>query len=126
MFDLVRDVERYPEFLSWVVGAKCFEESEHHQYAALELKIAGIRREIRTRNELEPGERLKLNLAEGPFRRFSGEWRFTDLGVGSKVELSLGFEFNNPLLVAAFSKGFINVANRMVDDFCRRADVLYG
>jgi len=126
MFDLVRDVERYPTFLSWVVGAETFEESETHQYAALELSVAGVSRKIKTRNELIPGELLRLSLDEGPFRHFSGEWRFRDLGLGSRVELSLGFEFDNPMLVAAFSRGFVSVANRMVDDFCRRADQIYG
>ena len=126
MFDLVRDVERYPEFLSWIVDARSLEESDSHQHGLLALSVAGIRREIRTRNDLIPGELLRLNLDQGPFQKFSGEWRFTDLGIGSRVELSLGFEFDNPMLAAAFSRGFISVADRMVDDFCRRADQLYG
>ncbi|MGB0514993.1 MAG: type II toxin-antitoxin system RatA family toxin, partial [Wenzhouxiangellaceae bacterium] len=67
MFDLVRDVERYPEFLSWVVGAETFEESDRHQYASLALSVAGLRREIRTRNDLVPGQLLRLNLDRGPF-----------------------------------------------------------
>jgi len=125
MFDLVRDVERYPEFLSWVVDAENYEETEDHQYASLVVSVAGINRRIATRNDLIAGELLRLNLAEGPFRHFSGEWRFSDLGIGSRVQLSLGFEFDNPMLVAAFSRGFVSVANRMVDDFCRRADALY-
>jgi len=125
MFDLVRDVERYPEFLSWVVDAESYEETEDHQYASLVVAVAGINRRIVTRNDLIPGEMLRLNLAEGPFRHFSGEWRFSDLGIGSRIQLSLGFEFDNPMLVAAFSRGFVSVANRMVDDFCRRADALY-
>lgn len=126
MFELVRDVERYPEFLSWVVDAECYEQTEAHQYASLVVSVAGIKKRIATRNELIPGELLRLNLSEGPFRHFSGEWHFSDLGSGSRVQLSLGFEFDNPMLVAAFSRGFVSVANRMVDDFCRRADALYA
>lgn len=126
MFDLVRDVERYPQFLSWVVGAECYEETETFQHASIQVAVAGVKRRIATRNDLIPGELLRLNLAEGPFKRFSGEWRFADLGIGSRVELSLGFEFDNPVLVAAFSRGFLSVANRMVDDFCRRAEQLYA
>ena len=126
MFELVRDAERYPEFLSWVVDAEIYEETEHFQYASLEVSVGGVRRRIATRNDLIPGELLRLNLAEGPFRHFSGEWRFSDLGIGSRVQLSLGFEFDNPVLVAAFSRGFVSVANRMVDDFCLRADALHG
>ncbi len=126
MFDLVRDAERYPQFLSWVTGAEIYEESETHQYAALELSVAGIRRKITTRNDLVLGKLLRLHLDEGPFRHFYGEWKFVDLGLGSRVELSLGFEFDNPVLVATFSRGFVSVTNRMVDDFCLRADRLYG
>ncbi|NCO19541.1 MAG: type II toxin-antitoxin system RatA family toxin [Gammaproteobacteria bacterium] len=126
MFDMVRDVEHYPEFLSWVVEATLFEESESHQYASLALSVAGVRREIRTRNELISGQLLRLNMDQGPFQRFGGEWRFTDLGIGSRVELALAFEFDNPVLVAAFGRGFVSVANRMVDDFCQRADKLYS
>lgn len=126
MFDLVRDVDRYPEFLSWVVGTECHEESETRQHASLELSVAGIRQTITTHNDLVPGELLRLNLADGPFRRFSGEWRFTDLEIGCRVELVLGFEFDNPVLATAFGRAFLSVANRMVDDFCRRADAIYS
>jgi len=126
MYDLVRDVERYPEFLSWVVDAECHEESEDYQHGSLVISVAGINRRIATRNDLVPGKLLRLNLAEGPFRHFCGEWRFSDLGIGSRVQLFLGFEFDNPVLVAAFRRGFVGVANRMVDDFCRRADALYS
>ena len=125
MFDLVRDAKRYPEFLSWVVDAEVSEETDTFQHAWLELSVAGVKRRIVTRNDLIAGELLRLNLDQGPFRHFSGEWRFSDLGIGSRVQLSLGFEFDNPMLVAAFNRGFVSVANRMVDDFCRRADALY-
>jgi ribosome-associated toxin RatA of RatAB toxin-antitoxin module len=126
MFDLVRDVKHYPDFLPWITGTEIYEDAETHQYAAIHLSIAGVQQRIATKNDLIPGELLRLNLAEGPFKRFSGEWRFGDLGIGCRVELSLGFEFDSPVLVAAFSRGFVSVANRMVDDFTRRAEQLYA
>lgn len=126
MFHLVRDVVHYPSFLSWVQHAEVHEEGETHQLASLEVSVAGVRRRIRTRNVLVPGEKLTLNMDEGPFRHFGGEWRFSDLGIGCKVELTLSFDFDSPVLAAAFNRGFVSVANRMVDDFCRRADALYG
>lgn len=126
MFDLVRDVKHYPEFLPWITGTEIWEDTETYQYAAIDLSIAGVHQRIATKNDLIPGELLRLNLAEGPFKRFSGEWRFRDLGIGCRVELSLGFEFDSPVLIAAFSRGFVSVANRMVDDFTRRAEQLYA
>lgn len=125
MFELVRDVEHYPDFLSWVTDAEIHEQSPHEQLATLELAVAGVSRRIKTRNTLEPGQRLLMSLDQGPFQRFSGEWRFVDLGIGCKVELGLAFDFDSPILAAAFNRGFVAIANRMVDDFCRRADQLY-
>lgn len=126
MFELVRDVEHYPNFLNWVRAAEVHEQDETHQLASLEVSVAGVTRKFRTRNELRPAERLTMKLDEGPFRRFGGEWRFADLGKGCKVELVLSFDFDSPVLAAAFNRGFVSVANRMVDDFSRRADALYG
>lgn len=126
MFELVRDVEAYPSFLGWVRDAEVHEQDDTHQLASLELSVAGVTRRIKTRNVLVPAERLSMQLAEGPFRRFGGEWRFADLGIGCKVELVLNFDFDSPVLAAAFNRGFVGVANRMVDDFCRRAESLYG
>src|SRR6056297_316051 len=88
MYDLVRDVERYPDFLSWIVAARTYEESEIHQLASLDVSVAGISRRIVTRNDLVEGELLRLNLAEGPFRHFAGEWRFENLGIGCKIGLT--------------------------------------
>jgi len=127
MFDLVRDVARYPEFLSWCSGSRVLEESENHQIASLRLKLAGMETAFITENRLFPGERLEMLLKDGPFSQLTGAWHFSPLGdVGSKVALHLSFEFNQRWLAMAFSQGFIRVADRLVDDFCRRADKLYG
>lgn len=126
MFELVRDVEHYPNFLAWVTHAEVHEQADGQQEATLQLSIAGLTHSIRTRNELDPGRSLSMQMADGPFQRFSGRWNFGDLGIGCRVELHLGFDFDNPVLAAAFNAGFVTVANRMMDDFCRRAEVLYG
>ena len=126
MFELVRDVEHYPDFLFWVTDVDVHAQGEHEQEATLELSIAGLRHQIRTINQLDYGRSLSMQMADGPFKHFSGRWTFSDLGMGSRVELTLGFEFDNPVLAAAFNAGFVTVAGRMMDDFCKRADKLYG
>lgn len=126
MFQLVQDVERYPEFLSWCVAARLLERSEDSQLARLEVSLGGLRHAFTTRNRLEPAERLTLSLVDGPFRQLSGEWRFQPLGErGCKIALELAFDFSSSMLSAAFRRGFSNVADRLVADFCRRADALH-
>jgi ribosome-associated toxin RatA of RatAB toxin-antitoxin module len=82
---------------------------------------------ITTHNRFVPGERLTLALVDGPFQRLAGEWLFEQLGgVGSKVTLVLNFEFSNTVLSAAFRRGFAHIADRLVSEFSKRADDVYG
>ncbi len=45
---------------------------------------------------------------------------------GSKVSLSMTFEMSSAVLSSAFRRGFTHIADRMVRDFCQRADQVYG
>jgi ribosome-associated toxin RatA of RatAB toxin-antitoxin module len=127
MYRLVLDVNAYPSFLSWCVGAQVLEQNDSLQLASLDVSIAGLRQTFTTRNRLVPGEQLSLELLEGPFRYLSGRWDFTPLDDrGSKVTLNLTFDFTSSLLSAAFRRGFSNVADKLVYDFSARADKVYG
>lgn len=125
MFDLVADVERYPDFLGWIEAAEVHENDATRQRASLLLKLGGMRWRITTLNRLQRASRLDLALESGPFRRFSGHWSFEQRDGGCKVELALEFQFDNPLMIATFSRSFKRVADRMVDDFCQRAGDLH-
>jgi ribosome-associated toxin RatA of RatAB toxin-antitoxin module len=127
MFRLVQDVPSYPKFLSWCKSSQVHEQSPEFQVASLVVRVGGITQTFTTRNRLSPGERLTLTLVEGPFRYLSGEWLFDSLGdEGSKVTLSLGFDFSSMVLSSAFRRGFTRVADHMVQEFSLRADVVYG
>jgi ribosome-associated toxin RatA of RatAB toxin-antitoxin module len=74
-----------------------------------------------------PHERLEMRLVEGPFRSLEGAWEFQALGeAGSRIGLSLEFQLSSGLVSNAFGKGFARVADRLVKDFCARADAVYG
>ena len=127
MYRLVKDVRAYPQFLKWCRASEVIEESDSHQLARLTVAVSGIEQSFTTRNRLTPGRQLAMSLAEGPFRRLSGDWLFTPLGEdGSKVTLRLSFEFSSGLLSSAFRRGFAHVADHMVGEFCQRAEVVYG
>jgi ribosome-associated toxin RatA of RatAB toxin-antitoxin module len=127
MFRLVRDVPAYPDFLTWCIESTVHEQSAGHQLATLVVRISGMTQTFTTHNRFVPGERLTLSLVDGPFRQLAGEWLFEPLGTeGSKVTLVLNFEFSNIVLSAAFRRGFTHVADRLVSEFSRRADHVYG
>jgi ribosome-associated toxin RatA of RatAB toxin-antitoxin module len=127
MFRLVQDVPSYPDFLSWCLRAEVHEQSAQHQLASLVVKVSGVTQKFTTRNRFVAGELLTLSLVEGPFRNLAGEWRFEPLGEdGSKITLVLDFDFSSRVLSSAFRRGFTHVADKLVSEFCNRADNVYG
>ena len=127
MFRLVQDVPSYPDFLSWCLRSEVHEQSAEHQLASLVVKVSGVTQTFTTRNRFVPGQLLTLSLVEGPFRNLAGEWRFDPLGDdGSKVTLVLDFNFSSRVLSSAFRRGFTHIADKLVNDFCKRADDVYG
>ena len=126
MYKLVADVPSYPQFLSWCTATTVHEQNEETQKASLTVRVAGVTQHFTTINALSAGERVGMKLFEGPFKNLHGEWRFTQLGAdGCKISLELEFEVNSGLVATMFGKGFGKIANRLVDDFCKRAEKVY-
>ncbi len=127
MFDLVVDVERYPEFLPWVVGAEVHEKSDSGLLASMEMQRAGVRERFTTRNEMNRPRRMSLRLVTGPFRVLEGLWTFSDIGgAGTRIELEMRFEFANPLIAMLFGKAFEHSCNQLIDAFIERARAIHG
>ena len=79
------------------------------------------------RNVLLPGQRIEMNLQEGPFTSLHGVWEFKALGdKACKISLDLTFDYAGPLVRATLGPLFNQAANTMVDAFCQRAKQLYG
>ncbi|MBQ0799799.1 MAG: type II toxin-antitoxin system RatA family toxin [Porticoccaceae bacterium] len=127
MFDLVTDIERYPEYMDGCVGAEVLSSESSEVVARLDLKKAGIRQSFVTRNRQHYPESIELSLEEGPFKEFSGVWRFLPLGdLGSKVSLEINFVLSHRLLSKPAQTLFTSVANNLVTSLTERAVTLYG
>jgi ribosome-associated toxin RatA of RatAB toxin-antitoxin module len=127
MFDLVNDVESYPQFLHWCSGARIDSRQRNTIEASLDIGVMGFHREFKTRNTLTAPEKIQLELVSGPFRRLNGEWRFKDLeGGGSEVALSLAFEVTVSPFGVVFAKVFEELAGSQMTAFIDRAKKVYG
>ena len=127
MFDLVDDIDKYPEFLHWCSGARVDVRQGNTVEATLDITVLGFQRSFRTRNTLRSPERIQIELVSGPFRRLRGEWRFGDLATGgSDVSLSLAFEVTLSPFGALFSKVFEELAGAQMHAFTERAAAVYG
>jgi len=126
MFDLVIDVERYPEFLPWVAGARLHEKSERDLRASMEMQRGGVRERFSTHNEFERPGFMTMRLVEGPFRLLEGRWSFTPIGeAGTRIELGMRFEFANPVISMLFGKSFEQSCGQLIDAFIGRARQLH-
>ena len=122
MFDLVIDVERYPEFLPWVGSAQLHEKSDRELQATLEMQRGGVRERFSTRNTFERPSFMTMRLVEGPFRLLEGRWTFTPIGTaGTRIGLEMRFEFASPMLSMLFGKSFEQSCNSLIDGFIARA-----
>lgn len=127
MYDLVNDIDAYPDFVPGCVNSRVEQQGDNFKVATLDISKAGIRKSFTTRNQLVPAERIDMSLVDGPFKDLSGGWRFIPLADDAcKIQFELDFEFSNRLLGMAFGKIFSEVTSRMVDAFVQRAKKVYG
>ncbi len=127
MFDLVNDVENYPQFMRGCKDAKVISESDEELVGELTLARSGIRQTFTTRNQLQRPDRIDMELVSGKFKNFSASWRFFPLNdEACKVSLRMEFEFDLSLIDMAAERLFSEVANAQVDALVTRADAIYG
>ena len=136
IYQLVADVEKYPQFLPWCARAEVLSRDEQGQTARLHLSYAGIRQSFTTRNTQVVDRSLHMGLVDGPFSLLDGLWRFVPLPLPAgkdcggddacKIEFELRYEFANAVLEVAISPVFDRIADTFVDSFVRRAEQVYG
>ena len=125
LFKIVNDVDSYPEFLPWCKDARLLSRDEKQLCGEIIVSKAGVTRAFSTCNDLYPYRRIDIHLKDGPFRKLEGGWEFTELRKDAcKVALRLDFEFSSGLMDKAFGIVFSQIANSLVDAFCKRANDL--
>lgn len=127
MFDLVNDVESYPQFLPWCGGSRILKREVDFFEAELLIAKAGFHKTFATRNYIDQGGRMTISLLNGPFSRLEGVWNFMPLREdASKISLDLEFEMSGMLSSLAFGAVFNQICNTMVSSFTTRAKQVYA
>ena len=126
MYDLVSDIESYPEFLPGCAGGTILKQDGDWVEASLALAKGGMQQVFTTRNRMLQNQSIEMHLLKGPFKHLSGIWTFEALGEGSKVHFELDFEMKNKLTQLTMGPMFGKVMNKMVDAFAQRAKQIYG
>jgi ribosome-associated toxin RatA of RatAB toxin-antitoxin module len=126
MYQLVNDINAYPEFLPGCVNSEILEKTTSSMVAEVGVAKAGIKNKFVTKNTLTEDQSIQMTLVDGPFKSLSGVWHFVALDEQAcKVMLDLNFEFSNKLIAAAFGRVFNELAGNMVQAFVERAKQVY-
>ncbi len=127
MFDLVDNVEDYPQFLPWCNQTRVEFRDEKKTVATLHINYLSVKSHFTTENEKENPLRMTIRLVDGPFRRLEGLWCFKPLAENAcKIEFQLSYEFSSKIFEKVIGPVFSQITNTFVDAFVRRADVVYG
>lgn len=127
MFDLVNDIEAYPEFLPWCSGSRIIKREGSIVEAEVMVSKGGFKKSFSTRNLNEEDRKITVALLEGPFSSLEGVWEFIPLREdASKISLDLEFEMSGKLASLAFGAVFNQICNTMVSSFTTRAKQVYG
>lgn len=127
MFELVADVERYPEFLPWCVACRI----KHHESpelftADLMIGFRMFRERFTSRVHLHRPDRIDVSYQDGPFRYLDNHWVFEDLGEQCAIDFFIDFEFKSRTLQKLIGGLFNEAVQRMVSAFETRAATLYA
>lgn len=133
LFELVADIEKYHEFLPWVVASRIIEKSEDVIIAELVVRFKIFTERYTSRVELkrpktekDSGE-IKVVMVEGPFHHLDNYWKFEPAKKGgTKISFGVDFAFKSKILDKMIGPMFGKAVEKMSASFEKRADELYS
>jgi coenzyme Q-binding protein COQ10 len=133
MFDLVADVERYPEFVPMCSAMHVRSVTDKGggitvMVATMTVAYKMIRQSYTSRATLDnPNLKILVEYLDGPFQRLQNRWSFHPAGEGAcEVEFFIDYEFRSRTLAMLVGALFDTVFRRMASAFEARADRVYG
>ena len=132
MFDLVADVEQYPEFLPLCESLRVIRRSQSGEgvetlVATMTVGYKAIRESFTSRVTLDrPRMRILVEYVDGPFKYLENRWTFKGSGPSCEVEFFIDYEFKSKILGALMGSMFDRAFRMFAEAFEKRADQIYG
>jgi len=133
MFDLVADVEKYPQFVPMCESLRVRQRTPTGEgietvIASMTVAYKVMRETFTSRVTLErPNLQILVEYLDGPFSRLENRWSFRPLGEREcEVEFFITYEFKSRMLAMLMGAMFEVAFRRFAEAFERRADAVYG
>lgn len=133
MFDLVADVERYPQFVPLCKSLRVRQRTPKPDgteviVADMTVSFKLVREAFTSRVTLDrAGRRILVEYLQGPFSKLQNRWSFTPQGDDAcDVEFFIDYEFKSRMLAMLMGAMFDTAFQRFAAAFEKRADQVYG
>ena len=132
IFNLVLDIQKYPEFLPWCSASRIIESNDFFTIADLVISFTGFREKYRSKITAKtptndnPNYIVDVNLVEGPFKELKNYWIITQKQDNMcEVNFEIAFSLNSSILNKVISVIFEKAFTKMIEAFENRANEIF-
>ena len=127
MYDLVLDIEKYPEFLPWCQDLRILKHEDNKLEAELTIGYKFFREKFQCKVYFIAPKDIKAHYISGPLKSLTNEWAFSSAGRNkTRIKFCIQFEFKGALFQKLADALFNKVFQHMVRAFEKRAAEIYG
>lgn len=127
LYDLVADIESYPDFIPWCEGARIYDKEDGYILADLLIKFKAISGKYTSRVFLDDDNfEISVELVQGPFHHLYQGWKFTPTADGTLVEFDIDFKMRSVIIEKLVQTAFKEACSKVMDAFTKRADETYN
>lgn len=131
LYDLVLDIESYPDFLPWCAAIRVQKRTEEEIIADTLISFKAYSENYTSRIVPQPPNQaahaaITVEAISGPFKYLHNNWKFQRAGNETIVQFHIDFRFKSVLLDKLIGIFFAKACEKMMAAFLARAEVLYG
>ena len=130
LVDLVLDIESYPKFIPYCLGAKIYEKKEENNLILIiaDLTIgkgpfkATYKSDVRFNKDTDT---ILVTNIDGPLKHLDNKWVFHEKDSSTEISFDIDFEIENKFLNIVMDKSFQYGLDKIADSFQKRANDLF-
>ena len=130
LIDLVLDIEKYPIFVPFCLGAKVYERKKHGDLLLMvaDLTIGKGPFQDTYKSDVKFNKKedsIYVTNLDGPLKHLENKWLFKEENNFTEVSFDVDFELKNDFLNIIMTKSFQFGLDKIADAFQKRAEDLF-
>ena len=130
LIDLVLDIEKYPTFVPYCIGAKVYEKNDTGNFINIiaDLTIGKAPFKDTYKSDVKFNKKnnsIYVTNIDGPLKHLNNNWTFEDHKKGTEIYFDVDFEIKNKFLNILMITSFQYGLNKIADAFQKRANQLF-